>query len=497
MKTCLTILLSVIFYSMAQGQYRYLRNYNDDVHTIIPCQDSTYYSISIHPGCGINSFSIHYLGRHGQVIWSKESNTWVSHLYDFSGYTDENNTVTLIYYSGGNNGLTRIDRNGNVLFNKVFNQSTYQMSTITPATDGFYLTGKQNEYITGSPSVPVLLKMNNSGDIVWVKSYTIPNIPRFIFRDIKQTGDSLLIVGSYTTQTGSPSDTYPCLLKTDLNGNVGRSFYYRIETVDVDQYKFMDVDFQDPSAIYLKFRASAGVDGILKLDNQLQKVWCQNVVGDLGTICASYDGGVLFTSTSPDGDIASLNAQGTLTGSRATDHLNSTSTPSMVIRHDCGYLVALPATWPGDRYAHISKDLTYCGEIPGEEFLVYPINPVTRHALTVTAQNNASNTFSLIILSGTFSSITVTETIDCLEAYNCNEPLGISEQEFTPDALYPNPATDMIHIETNGSPVTITNAAGAVVYSGTLSNGELNIQFLAPGLYHVKSNQQRGHFIKY
>ncbi|WP_300664488.1 T9SS type A sorting domain-containing protein [Fluviicola sp.] len=496
MKTCLTILLSVIFYSMAQGQYRYLRNYNDDVHTLIPCQDSTYYAISIHPGCGINSFSIHYLGRHGQVIWSKESNTWGGHLFDFKGYTDENNTVTLIYYSNGNNGLTRIDRNGNVLFNKVFNQSTYKMSTITPATDGFYLTGKQNESSSWNPSVPVLLKMNNSGDIVWVKSYTSPNIPRFLFRDVELLGDSLLIVGNYT-QTPSPEVTFPCLLKTDLNGNAGSSFYYRIETVDVDRYKFMEVDSQDPGSIYLKFLASAGVDGILKLNGQLQKVWCQNISGELGAICASYDGGVLFTTgMSLDGDIMSLNAQGSFTGSKATDNLTSSTVPSMVLRHDCGYLVALPNSWPSDRYAHIPQNQAYCGNISGDQPPVYPISPVTRHPLTVTTQNNATTMFSLITLSGAFASISTTETIDCLEASNCNGPLGISEPEFTPDVLYPNPATDMIHIETNGSPITITDAAGSVVYSGTLTDGKLNIQFLASGLYHVKSHQQRGHFIK-
>lgn len=495
MKTCLTILLSVIFYAMAQGQYRYLRNYNDDVHTLIPCQDSTYYSISIHPGCGINSFSIHYIGRHGQVIWSKESNTWGGHLFDFKGYADENNTVTLVYYSNGNNGLTRIDRNGSVLFNKVFNQSTYKMSTITPAVDGFYLTGKQNEFSSWDPSVPVLLKMNNNGEVVWVKTYTMPNIPRILFNDVQKLGDSLLIVGSYSQGT-SPQVNYPCLLKTDLDGNAGSSFYYRIETIDVDQYKFMDVDSQDPEAIYLKFRASAGVDGILKLNSQLQKVWCQNVSGDLGTICASYDGGVLLTSTSPDGDIATLNAQGTLTGSRATDQLNSTTTPSLVLRHDCGYLVALPSNWPGDRYAHISKDLAYCGVVPGEQFLVYPINPVTRHPITMTAQTNATSMFTIYPLSGVFSTISTTETIDCLEAYSCNGPLEISELEFTPVALYPNPATGIIHIETNGFPVTITDASGTLVYNGVIVNGELNIQFLAPGLYHVKSNQQRGRFIK-
>ncbi|MNJ84957.1 hypothetical protein D3C87_24210 [compost metagenome] len=497
MKTCLTILLSVIFYSMAQGQYRYLRNYNDDVHTLIPCQDSTYYAISVHPGCGINSFSIHYLGRQGQVIWSKESNTWSGHLFDFKGYTDENNTVTLIYYSNGKNGLTRIDQNGNVLFNKVFNQSTYKMSTITPATDGFYLTGKQNEYSSWDPSVPVLLKMNNNGEIVWIKSYTIPNMPRFLFHGVEPIGDSLLIVGSYT-QTPSPEVTFPCLLKTDLSGNVGSKFYYRIETVDVDRYKFVEVDSQDPASIYLKFYASAGVDGILKLNAQLQPLWCQNIAGELGTICASYDGGVLFsTGMSLDGDIMSLNPQGTFTGSKATSSLSTSAVPSMILRHDCGYLVAIPSSWPSDRYAHVSKDQTYCGPISGDQTPVYPINPVTRHPISITTQNTATSTFGLTVLPGVFSSISTTETIDCIEAYSCNGPLGISEQNFAPDALYPNPATDIIHIETNGSPLTISDAAGSVVFSGTLQNGELNIRFLAPGLYHVKSNQQRGHFIKY
>lgn len=480
---------------MAQSQYRYLRNYNDDVHAIIPCQDSTYYTISIHPGCGINSFSVHYLNRHGQLIWSKESQTWVSHLNDFKGYTDENNVLTLVYSSSGYNGLTRIDQTGTIIFNRIFNSSTYRMNTITPTTGGFYLTGVQYEY-TSAPSVPVLLKMNNNGQVDWVKSYSIPTIPRLLFRDIQMLGDSLLFVGSYT-EAGSPTVTFPYLLKTDLNGNTGSSNYYRIETIDVDRYKFLDVDSHDPAAIYLKFYASSGVDGILKLNEQLQPVWCKNVVGDLGTICASYEGGVLFsTGMSFDGDITKVNPQGTVIGSTATGNLSSSSIPSIILRHDCGYLVALPATWPSDRYAHISQDQLYCGAIAGDPDDLTPINTVTKHPISVNTQTLASNTFSLIILTGAFSDITVTETVDCIEAYSCSGPLGISEQQLTSDLLYPNPATDLIHIETADSPIVITDAAGTVVYSGTLANDELNIRFLAPGLYHVNCNQLRGHFIK-
>ena len=497
MKTCLTILLSLLCYSMVQSQYRYLRNYNDDVHAIIPCQDSTYYTISIHPGCGINSFSVHYLGRHGQLIWSKESQTWVSHLNDFKGYTDENNILTLVYSSSGYNGLTRIDQTGTIIFNRIFNSSTYRMNSITPTTGGFYLTGIQNEYTSISyPSVPVLLKMDNSGQVIWAKSYSIPTIPRLLFRDVQLHGDSLLIVGNYT-QAGFPEVTFPYILKTDLNGNTGSSNYYRIETIDVDRYKFLDVDSHDPASIYLKFYASGGVDGILKLNEQLQPVWCKNVVGELGTICASYEDGVMYSSSmSFDGDIINLNAQGAIIGSTATSNLSASSIPSIILRHDCGYLVALPASWPSDRYAHISQDQLYCGATVADQGDLTPINTVTKHPINVNTQTLAPNTFSLIILTGAFSDITVTETVDCIESYNCSGPLGLSEQQLTSDLLYPNPATDLIHIETKDSQIVITDAAGAVVYSGALINNELNIRFLAPGLYHVNCDQQRGHFIK-
>lgn len=495
MKTCLTILLSLLCCSMAQSQYRYLRNYDDDVHAIIPCQDSTYYTISIHPGCGINSFSVHYIGRHGQLIWSKESQTWVSHLNDFKGFTDENNVLTLIYSSLGYNGLTRMDQTGTIIFNRIFNSSTYRMNSIIPTTGGFYLTGIQYEY-TSDPSIPVLLKMDNSGQVVWVKSYSIPNIPRLLFRDVQMLGDSLLMVGNYT-EAGSPEVTFPYILKTDLNGNTGSSNYYRIETIDVDRYKFLDVDSHDPASIYLKFYASSGVDGILKLNNQLQPVWCKSVVGDLGTICASYEGGVMFsTGMSFDGDITNLNPQGTIIGSTATGNLSTSSLPSVILRHDCGYLVALPSTWPGDRYAHISQDQLYCGASAADQGDLTPINTVTKHPISVNTQTLASSTFSLIILTGAFTDVIRTETVDCIEPYSCSGPLGLSEQQWTSDLLYPNPATDVIHIETKDSPIVITNATGAVVYSGTLTNNELNIRFLAPGLYHVNCSQQSGHFIK-
>lgn len=496
MKTCLTIIVSFLVCYGTFAQNRYVRNFNDDVHTLIPCQDSTFYAISIHPGCGINSFSIHYLNRNGQIIWSKESPLWISHLYDFKGYTDAANTLTIVYYSGNNNGLTRIDEDGNILFNRAFNPNTYQLNNILPDANGFFLTGIQYPY-SADPSVSTLLHMNNNGEVDWVKSYSIPTIPRLIFHDIIRSGDSLLIAGHYT-EDASPEVTYPCLIKTDLAGNVGSSYYYRIETIDVDRYQFWEVDSYDPSTIYLKFRASSGVDGILKINDQLEVDWAQNYVGDLGTICAAYDGSVLFTgSFAFNGDVAKMDAQGNVVSSSATNALPSISTPSQIQRHDCGYLVSLPIGWPDDRFAHISTDLTYCQSTAGGNASTYEIPTVNRLEMTATAQNTAISGFSMFNISGTYTAISTTETVDCEETYNCSGPLSTAETVIEPLEIYPNPVTEILYFDSKGEPVRILNAAGVVVFSGQLSGNELPVADFAPGMYQLLCGNRYGRFVKH
>lgn len=57
-------------------------------------------------------------------------------------------------------------------------------------------------------------------------------------------------------------------------------------------------------------------------------------------------------------------------------------------------------------------------------------------------------------------------------------------------AVYPNPAKDILHIQTNGKATfTLTDQSGKILVTKTITNkGEINIANLAAGLYYLKNN---------
>ncbi|WP_435525048.1 T9SS type A sorting domain-containing protein [Chryseobacterium indoltheticum] len=57
--------------------------------------------------------------------------------------------------------------------------------------------------------------------------------------------------------------------------------------------------------------------------------------------------------------------------------------------------------------------------------------------------------------------------------------------------LYPNPATDIIHIDgVDNSNFVIYNAAGQLVKSGEVQKGEITVQELVKGQYILKLKDQ-------
>ncbi len=82
--------------------------------------------------------------------------------------------------------------------------------------------------------------------------------------------------------------------------------------------------------------------------------------------------------------------------------------------------------------------------------------------------------------------------------YTCPTTTGIGEVASVVLAIYPNPATDILTIETaaTGSDITITDLSGRVVLTATATDGNttLNISHLSAGTYmvRVETNGERG-----
>ena len=70
-------------------------------------------------------------------------------------------------------------------------------------------------------------------------------------------------------------------------------------------------------------------------------------------------------------------------------------------------------------------------------------------------------------------------------------PLSISENEETPFSVYPNPASDKIHLKTNSSGFySILDEFGRIVLTGELTSGQsmLSLESLSKGFYFLNLN---------
>jgi Secretion system C-terminal sorting domain len=499
MKTAHILLLFACFISgtlLAQPQ-KYIRNFDDDVYGIYPCKDSSYYTISIHPGCGINSFAVRYMNRKGEVVWAKESPLSVAHFTHFEGVVQDNNSFTIAYYTGGYNLITQITSTGDVQFSHCFNPNGYKFTKIMAINNEFYVTGNKETPNFADSSKAVLVKLNSSGNFQWAKTYQFPGYKHFMFNDAKVHNGSLL-VGGHFSDGNSPEPSYPYIAKLDLNGNLSQQYTYVIDSnmFLFEPYKLTAIDFYDDNALFGRFRASSGVDCIMRLDEQFNMVWTKNIIGTLGLICASYEGGVYFTTEGQlYGDVYKMDPTGAITHHYAHNLSSSEYGQATVMkRHDCGYMIATSVGWPSDLYAHIPSDGGYCGGVTDALDNTYD-EPVIRRAVSATAPVSA--TFTYFTSGNAFTVITPVNDLFCSETFQCSGSLDVSENELHQFNLFPNPATDHVQLELPaGTAVEVIDELGKVILMTTDLNGELRVSELAAGVYTLRAGNAVSRLVK-
>jgi hypothetical protein len=500
MKTTYILLLFACFISgtlLAQPQ-KYIRNFNDDVYGIYPCKDSTFYTISIHPGCGINSFAVRYMDRKGEIIWAKESPLSATHFISFEGVVEDDNSLTITYFTGGYNRVTQLTSTGDIPFSYYFEPNGYKFTKIVAINNEFYLTGNRETPSASDSTKALLVKMNSDGVFQWAKTYRFPGYKHFAFNDCKAYNNSLL-VGGYFSQGGSPQPSYPYIAKLDVNGNLSQQFTYVIDSSMFlfEPYLLTHLDFYDENIIYGRFRASAGVDCVMQLDGQFNSVWTQNIIGDLQQICAAYDGGVIYTTWGNlAGDLNKMDQNGVVTnhyahGLSGSEYLGGVS---VIKRHDCGFLISTSVGWPSDLYAHIPSNSGYCGGVDEALDDVYS-EPVIRRS--VSAMAPVATTFTSFPGGNGWTVVTPVNNVYCAETFQCDGSLETTEHQMDQFALFPNPATDRVQLDLpKGTTVQVINELGKVILMITDSNGELNVSDLASGVYTLRSGNAVSRLVK-
>jgi|GEM_PF-3183978 len=499
-KTNYFLLLFACFISstfLAQPQ-KYIRNFDDDVYGIYPCKDSTYYTISIHPGCGINSFGVRYMNRKGEVIWLRESPLSATHFLSFEGVVEDDNSFTILYYSGASNYITQLNSNGDLQFSSIVSSSGYKFTKIVSINNEFYVTGNKETPTASDSTKALLVKLNNNGVYQWAKTYRFPGYKHFAFNDAKVHNNSIL-VGGYFSKGGSPQPSYPYIAKLDVNGNLSQQFTYVIDSSMFlfEPYLLTNIDFYDPNIIYGKFRASSGVDCIMKIDNQFNTVWTQNIIGDLQFICATYDGGVLYTKAGYlAGNLNKLNGNGVVTNHYAHGLVGSMyqGGVSVIKRHDCGFLIGTAVGWPSDLYAHLPSNGGYCGGAETSLDNVYQ-EPVIRR--TVNALPPASISFNFSSNNSPFTVLAPSNNLLCSGTFQCEDPLESTDIQPIEFTLFPNPASDVVRLDLpNETTIEVIDHMGKIVLMTSDFNGEINVNALAKGLYTLRAGKALSRMVK-
>lgn len=275
----------------------------------------------------------------GKTIWTKTyggSNTdyaWTVQQTEDDGFIFGAHSES---FGAGSHDvyLVKTDLSGNVVWTRVYGGSNADGAySLQQTTDGGFIIGAHvNSFGAGQHDV-YLIKINNSGDTLWTKTFGGPGEDRF--RELHQTADGGFILVSETLSFGAGnSDVY--LVKTDSIGNLLWTKTYGGSSSD---YGYSVRQTLDGGYIIAGYTRSFGAEGtdvyIIKTDSSGNLDWTKSYGGssddygysirqttDGGYIIAGYTtsfgeaGDVYLIRIDPNGDLIWSKAYG---GSQ-TDH---------------------------------------------------------------------------------------------------------------------------------------------------------------------------------
>lgn len=234
--------------------------------------------------------------------------------------------------------IIKTDSLGNLLWNRTFEHS--YASCLIQTSDGEYvLLGSTGEVSSSHGDIVWLVKINQSGDTVWSKTY--PNLGDCGVSSIIQTLDKgLAAIGSTSTNPDF------LLVKFDESGNLKWRKTFGSQDMDFGSSIMQDADGSYVMAGTLWNRTTYGhvsmPIGLVKADSRGNFLWLKNYPGELPySMVRSSDGSYVLYSSMLD----KIDAGGNLLWSKNVSYENkgiyrADFTPLVVQTSDGGYAVA-------------------------------------------------------------------------------------------------------------------------------------------------------------
>jgi len=199
------------------GDTLWTRTYFDgEIYTAAPTNDGG----CIFAGYSGQAFACR-INSDGDTLWIKRYNT--INFLDIIKTSDNNYILCGANYTNEHyNGYAcKIDINGNLLWEKIYQATaTKDLFGIESCIDGGFLLFGTITGFSGSFSRAYLIKINNSGDLIWEKSYKINTSD--IVTGVQAGNNSYFLTGSsngklYILKTNLLGDSLNCSVLTNTN----------------------------------------------------------------------------------------------------------------------------------------------------------------------------------------------------------------------------------------------------------------------------------------
>jgi len=383
----------------------------------------------------------------GVVLWASKFDDQSLDYYTTNIATDHSGNVLITGVNSPANYILKFDSNGNKLWLKTFSMESYYLSLIsTDENNNIYLSSEVHLDNTSATSAQIgtitLNQTATDGSIVLVK--------------FDPNGNAIW-AKPYGGVSGSTyTDGWPCSIKTDKSGNT------YIWGWCVNNAKFGNVVLTNPFATnknYSYFLTKVNTDGDVVWANAVyESLYAFNYgdVLDIDNVGNVYVGGHFKSNINIDNNV--------FMPQNTNDFFVAKFNGSGVYQ----WIKTIPAT----------SDIIRGMSVYKENVVTVAGYPGTADALGQTTINKVGGVNVVVATLGSLQT-------------------GTSEIARNTIQLYPNPATNYIHLSnlTGECKILIKDIAGKTVLSTITDQSQLNISSLSKGVYFIQIIDVNGEII--